>query len=610
MVPGGYNGKILRVNLSNGIIKSEEIDDILLRRYIGGIGLISYYLWKELDQGIDALSPENKLIFALGPVSGLLLPGAARFCVGAKSPLTGGIAKAESGGFFMAELKRSGYDMIIIEGKAEKPVYLWVHDGEAEIKDAGQVWGKETKETEADIRAELGDNKVQLALIGPGGENQVRFACIMCGLRNAAGRGGLGAVMGAKNLKAVAARGHTLPKVASPDRVTEIRRTLTFPHPLSEFGTGGDVVLKESTGNLPVRNFRDGLFSEIKNFYGVMKEDLLVGMEGCFACPVRCKKMMQFEEPYVVDKAYGGPEYETIAALGSNCGVGNIKAMVKGNERCNAYSLDTISTGSVIGFAMECFEKGLLTKQDTGGIDLSFGNAEAMLEVIELITRRQGIGKLLAEGVARVAKTIGNGSQDFAIEVKGLEAAMHDPRMKSGMGIGYMVTPAGADHVCNMHDDMYVNEVQLKPLHLLGFHNALPLRDVSPRKVALFRVAGQFSTILDDSYVTCLFLPYKYPLKVDILSAVTGWDTGMPEIMKVAERIITILRLFNLKHGLTAKDDYLPKRFYQPKTDGVLSDKPLDKAKMEKAKRYYYTLMNWDAEGVPLPETVEELYIE
>lgn len=418
----GYNGYILRVNLSNGTISAETISEVFCRKYLGGAGFIVYNLWKELKPGIDALSQDNKLIFALGPVSGLALPGASRNCIGAKSPLTGGIAKSECGGYWMAELKRAGYDAIIIEGRSQKPAYLWIKDGEASLRDASNLWGKETKEVQAIIRAELGDKHIQVASIGLAGENLVRYACIMEGLHDAAGRGGLGAVMGSKNLKAVAVRGHQLPPVADEEQIKKIRQQIVqIKSPLSEYGTGGfEVETFEAIGNLPVRNFRDGLFPGAKQIHcGTMKKIMNVGMEGCFACPIRCKKVIQFEEPYSVDPDYGGPEYETIAGLGSNCGVANPKAIVKGNERCNAYSLDTISTGGVIAFGMECFEKGFLTKEDTGGLELRFGNEEAMLQAIELIARRQGIGNLLAEGTARMAQHIGHQSVEFAIQVKG-----------------------------------------------------------------------------------------------------------------------------------------------------------------------------------------------
>ncbi len=611
-IPGGYNGKILRVNLTSRSSTTEVLDEIFCRRYLGGAGFVAYYLWKELKKGTDALGLDNKLIFALGPASGLNLPGAARHCVGAKSPLTGGIAKAEVGGFWAAEFKRAGYDAIIIEGKATKPTYLWIEDGVVSIKDATHLWGKETKETEAAIRAELEDEHIQLAMIGLGGENMVRYACIMHGCHDTAGRGGLGAVMGSKNLKAVAVRGHKLPKIVDNERIKEIRQQLVAkPLPLSEYGTGGpDMVEFESIGNLPVRNFRDGLFPEVNQIHaGVMKETMWTGMEGCYACPVRCKKVVQFEEPYHADAAYGGPEYETIAALGSNCGVSNVKAIVKGNERCGAYSLDTISTGAVIAFAMECYEKGLLTAKDTGGIDLQFGNDELLLKLIDLIARREGIGDLLAEGTARMVQKIGKDSADFAMQVKGLEAGMHDPRTKAGLGLGFMVTPAGADHCCNIIDGFFADDIMLKPVHPMGILEPLDVMDIGPRKVDLFKLA-HCKAILDDSMVVCAFLPYSYQLAADTLAAVTGWDTGPAELVKIGERILTVSRLFNLREGLTAEDDVLPERFYQPKTDGVLADTRLDQAAFNKAKSFYYTLMGWDAKGVPLPEKVEALYIE
>jgi aldehyde:ferredoxin oxidoreductase len=611
-VPGGYNGKILRVNLTNRKTTSEKLDGLFCRRYLGGVGFVAYYLWKELKKGTDALEPDNKLIFALGPVSGLNLPGAARHCVGTKSPLTGGISKSEVGGFWAAEFKRAGYDAIIIEGKADKPVYLWIQDGEASIRDASHLWGKETRDTEATIRTELGDNRIQLAMIGLAGEHMVRYACIMHGCHDAAGRGGSGAVMGSKNLKAVAVRGHNLPKLVDRDGIKKIRQDLTKPSFFSNFGTGGpELPATEASGNLPVRNFRDGLFPEVNQIHaGVMKEsDFWVGMDGCYACPIRCKKVIRFEEPYPVDSAYGGPEYETIAAIGSNCGIGNVKAIIKGNERCGAYSLDTISTGGVIAFAIECYERGLLTKEDTGGIELRFGDAELMLKLIEMIARRQGIGDLLAEGTARMAKKIGHDSFDFAMQVKGLEAGMHDPRTKAGLGLGYMVTPAGADHCCNILDGFYAAEPMLVPVHPMGILETVDVMDIGPHKVEIFKL-GHCKAIVNDSLVVCDFVGYPWEQAVEALKAITGWDTGTTELVKIGERILTLCRLFNLREGLTAADDELPKRFYQPKTDGVLADFSLDPVAFGKARSFYYTLMGWDAQGVPLPEKVEALYIE
>jgi aldehyde:ferredoxin oxidoreductase len=616
-VPGGYNGKILRVNLLDNTTQSEDIDEPVYRKYLGGAGFISYYLWKELAQGIDPLGPDNKLVFALGPVTGIQLPGNGRNCVGAKSPLTGGIAKSEVGGFWGAELKRAGFDVIIIEGKASRPVYLWIHNGQAEIKDASHLWGKKTKETQETLKAELGDDKVQIALIGPGGENMVRYACIMNGLNDAAGRGGVGAVMGSKNLKAVCVRGRKAPAVSNPEGVKALREWMraNMDTPmisgLHDCGTGGGFMERGViNGNLPVRNFRDGLFENAVNLDAkTIRDSILVGMEGCFACPVRCKKVVRCDSPYPIDPAYGGPEYETLAALGSNCGIDDLNATAKGSELCNAHSLDTISAGVTIGFAMECFENGLLTLEDTGGIELTFGNVEAMLQLIELIAKREGLGDLLAEGSARVARSIGKGADRYFAHVKGLEMGMHEPRLKKGLGLGYMVNPHGADHCCNMQDTGYTTEPGIKKLQPLGILDPVPHDDMGPRKVGLFKLL-QCTEIINDCMVICLFLPYSFPQVADLISAVTGWNTTPTELITIAERVLTTSRLFNIREGLTSADDMLPERFFQPKTDGPLADKCITYDEAERARSYYYTLMGWDAStGIPLPERVEELRI-
>ena len=613
-IPGGYNGKILRVNLSNNSISTEEIQESFCRKYLGGAGFVAYFLLKELLPRVDPLGPDNKLIFATGPLTGLKLSGMARHCVGAKSPLTNTIAKAEAGEFWGSELKSAGFDAVIIEGKAAKPVYLSINDGQTTIKDAAHLWGKNTKETQDIIRNEMKDTRVRVAMIGPGGENLVRYACIMHGLYDVAGRGGLGAVMGSKNLKAIAVRGHRPPQIAAPERIKELREWLMANIDkvklFQEFGSGAFMAPYEASGNLPVRNFRDGLFPNVSAIEGkTIKDTIRIGMDGCFGCIVRCKKVVKIDDPYPVDPAYGGPEYETLAALGSNCGIDNLKSICKGNELCNAYSLDTISTGGSISFAMECFENGLLTLRDTGGLDVKFGNAEVMLKLIELIAVRKGIGDLLADGVLIAAQKIGRGAGEYAMHVKGLELGLHEPRLKTGLGLGYMVNPNGADHCMNLHDTLFAKDPQMKNLHPLGILEGVPPEDIGPKKVTLFR-AMQFLRLLGDCLPVCMILPYSYQQLADLTSAVTGWDTDIPEQIKTAERILTMMRLFNIREGFSAADDKLPMRLFQPKTDGFLSNTKLDPDKFEKAKRYYYSLMGWDAQtGIPLPEKIEDLGI-
>jgi len=613
---GGYNGRILRANLSERSVSIEEIDELFCRRYLGGAGFVTYFQWKELKQGIDPLGPDNKLIFAVGPVTGTSVPGSGRHCMGAKSPLTGGYAKSESGGFWGVELKRAGYDGIIIEGKAGKPVYLWIHDGEASIRDASHFWGHNTKEVQEGISAELGDNRIRVAAIGPGGEHLVRYACVMNELKDAAGRGGMGAVMGSKNLKAIAVRGHQKPQVAEPERLKEFRQWFLANREqwqgMHDCGTGGWMEGSIATGNIPVSNFRDGEFSDISKISAqAVRDTIRIKMESCFGCPLRCKKVVKVDEPYSVDAAYGGPEYETLAAIGCNCGIGDLKAIAKGNELCNAYSLDTISTGDVIAFAMECFENGLLSTKDTGGIVLRFGNAEAMLKTIELIARREGIGELLAEGAARAAEKIGRRAVEFAMQVKGLEIPMHEPRLKAGLGLGYAVNPHGADHMDSIHDTMYTEPgPRLDVVKPLGILEPLAADELGPRKVSLFRYVQQ-ELIIRDCLVLCDFIPGDIIRLRDILAAITGWRTSSVEMLKVAERTLTLARMFNIREGFTAADDRLPNRFSQPKRNGALSDKSYDIQQLQKAKSYYYTLMGWDAKtGIPTPEKLEELYLK
>jgi aldehyde:ferredoxin oxidoreductase len=615
----GYTGVILRVNLTTSSITKEKISEELRRRYLGGSGFVSYYLWKELKGGIDALGPENKLIIATGPATGTPIMGSGRHSLGAKSPLTGGIALSQVGEFWGTVLKRAGFDVAIIEGKAEKPVYLFISEGHAEIRDAVHLWGQETRETQEAIRRELNDDKARLLLIGPAGENLVKYACIMGGLFDAAGRGGLGAVMGSKNLKAIAVNGTGKIPVSDPARIGELRKRMVEDvkkDPVlkgwHEFGTGFNMDGAVKTGDVPVRNWRDGDFPTANNISAnTLRDTIGAGMDACFGCPQRCKKKAKFDEPYSVDPAYGGPEYETLSSLGSNLGIDDLKAVVKGNEICNATSLDTISAGGVIGFCMECYEHGLLTKDQTDGLELSWGNASAMLACLGKITRREGFGDILAEGINSVAKWVGQGSEKFAIQVKGLDPGQHEPRLMPSMGLGFMVNPHGADHCLNVHDTRYAFKAGLRSVNSLGFHDPVPAENIGPRKVALFRI-GYLHQALFDCLVMCHFcsILVDFPTMVELVDAVTGWKTGVMELLRIAERVMTVARLFNIREGFTDEDDRLPERFFHPKTSGILSNRSLDPNAMERAKRYFYTLMGWDEKGVPLPDRVEELYIE
>ena len=611
----GYKGNILRVDLSKEKISIENPNDIFYRRYIGGEGFVAYFLLKELKPGIDPLGQDNKLIFAAGPVTGIPIAGSGRNSVGAKSPLTGGFGEAEVGGYWGAELKHTSFDAIIFEGKAKSPIYLWIHDGDVEIKDANHLWGKNTGEVQKIIQKELNDKFIRVAQIGPGGELMVRFACIINDLRNAAGRSGMGAVMGSKNLKAVAVRGHQKPEVDNKEMLKELRKYFNEVQykPYAEafaFGTGGNCMQRfASTGNLPTRNFRDGNFSNaIALDPTTIKETIGLIKESCYACPIRCKKVVQINDQWHVDPLYGGPEYETLASFGSNCGVDDVKAICKANEICNKYSIDTISAGVSISFAMECYENGLLTDKDTGGLKLNFGNAKAMVELVKMISKREGLGNILAEGVKRAAEKINNGAKKYSMHVKGQEIPMHEPRLKRALGLGYAVSPTGAEHMANLHDTVLINEEDVLSFSSFGILEPLSLEDLGAKKVRALVYQINWQVLLN-TLLICYFTPWNHNQCTEILRATTGWNTSMWELMKVGERITTMARIFNIREGFTKNDDWLPERFFQPQTSGALSKSAVDPEKFKKARKKYYEMMSWDENGIPTKTKLEELDI-
>lgn len=617
-MPHGYNGKILRVDLSSGKLTPEEFQENFYRQYFGGEGFIGYFLLKELSRGVDPLGPDNKLIFAAGPLTGVPVGGCGRHSVGAKSPLTGAYGEADSGGYWGAELKMAGFDAIIVEGKAEKPVYLFIRDGEAQLRDARHLWGMKTLDCQNAIREELGDSLIKVAYVGPAGENLVRFASIMNDLDAAAGRTGMGAVMGSKNLKAIACRGHQRISLADPQVVKDIGIWIRDNAPITnkgmrDLGTARMVHILDKVGGLPTRNFQLGTIEGADNISGqAMKDTILVKRRACFACPIQCKREVKVDEPYTVDPRYGGPEYETIAAIGSNCGITNLKAIAKGNELVNAYGLDSISCGATIAFAMECFENGLLTSKDTGGIDLRFGNESAMLQMIEQIALRQGFGDVLAEGVARAAKKIGPAAEEFAMHIKGQELPMHEPRLKQGMGVGYSISPTGADHCHNIHDTAYTDMTpSLEMLKGMGILEPMPANDLSPAKMRLVKYYSEFLHMLNCA-VCCYFVMSLSLLGFDritqLVRSVTGWDTTFFELLKVGERAVNLARVFNIREGFTAQDDNMPQRFFVPHGSGPLKV-ALDPEAFQNAKETYYEMMGWP-NGVPTPGKLGELGIE
>jgi aldehyde:ferredoxin oxidoreductase len=611
----GYGGKILRVDLSKGSISVDEPDDIFYRRYFGGSGFIGYFLLKELAAGVDPLGPDNKLVFAGGPITGVPIAGSGRNSVGAKSPLTGGFGQGEVGGFWGAEFRHTGYDAIIIEGKAESPVYLWIEDEKAEIKDARHLWGKTTLEVQKLIQKELGSTAIRVTQIGPAGENQVHYACIVNDINHAAGRTGLGAVMGSKNLRAIAVRGHGKIPLADEKAVSALAKWLRDDCKvnrgavgMSQNGTSGLVAGFNMIGALPTLNFQQGTFEGAEKLSAAtINETILVKRGGCYACPIRCKPHVAVDGTYKVDPAYGGPEYETLASLGSSCGIDNLEAVARGNQLCSAYGLDTISTGVTIAFAMECFEKGIITEKDTGGLKLNFGNADAMLEIIEQIAHRDGFGKVLADGSAQASKSIGRGAEELAMHVRGQEIPMHEPRYKQGLGLGYTISPTGADHCHNMHDTGYERRIGSAG-SAMGILETISSQELSPRKVRLQLYGSLWQHTLN-CLIFCQFVPFSSDKMASLVNGITGWNTNLWELMKVGERFVNMGRAFNVREGRGKANDFLPKRFLTPFDSGPLEGVAIKKEELEQALKTYYGMAGWDSEGKPTKVKLEELDI-
>ncbi len=614
----GYMGKILQVDLSRREVQIQEHDDAFYRRYLGGRAMALYHLLNEMPVGADPLGPDNVLVFAPGVITGAAVSGQSRNGVGAKSPLTGGLGSSEVGGFWAYELKRAGFDAVVVRGQASSPVYLWIKDGRAEIREAAHLWGLSVGDAEDALHDELGDRRVRTALIGPAGEKLVRYAVVVNDRSHFAGRGGLGAVMGSKRLKGIAVRatpGQSRFKLADPAGVQSIARWVGTQ--LEDFaffhtnGTSGYLKYLSQAGALPTWHFQAGSFPENEKITGeTMTKTILVGRDTCAACAVRCKRAVQVGEPYHVDPRYGGPEYESMAALGSNTGVDDLLALAKANEVCAAYGLDTISAGMCVAFALECFENGLLTESDTGGQALRWGDGALLVRLVEQIARREGFGDLLAEGVARAAAQIGRGAEAFALHVKGQELPMHEPRVKHALGVGYALSPTGAEHMHNMHDSDYRREGS--SLDNLRLFNP-DLQPIEPTALNEDKMRLYFHHVNNqhfwDCAMMCFFLSYNPEQMVTLLNAVTGWNVDLAETQTIGQRTITLARVFNLREGLSAADDTLPARFFEPFLKGEPGrSAPLDEAAFQECKKIYYDMMGWDREsGAPRRETLERL---
>lgn len=610
-----YNGKILRVNLNNRQIWIEEPGEAFYRKLIGGRGFILHYLLTELPPQTDALDSRNLLIFAPGVLTGTVLPGTGRHAVGAKSPLTGALASGEAGGWLGTELKRAGYDAIIIQGRSETPVYLWIKDGLVEIKDARHLWGRTVGDTHQIIANELGETKIRSAIIGPAGENLVRFAAVIHDNNRAAGRSGLGAVMGSKNLKAIIVRGSHKVGLANKTLMQLVQRWINSNYKTMmgwaiTYGTSGSVKFNHDAGGTAIRNYLDGVLEGVGNLDARSFFDyLLKDRDTCNQCPVRCKLVVEYHDKDVdIDPRYGGPEYETIGAMGPLCAINDAVAIAKAHELCSAYGLDTISTGATIAFAMECAEKGLLA-----GYDFlpQFGNPDSLIESIHRIARRQGIGSEMAEGSARMAQKLGEKAQRMLAVARNQELPLHDPRYKNLCGMGYALSATGADHQHNLIDN-FANfpgsEVCLR-LEEMGVQTPLPLWGINEHKIEGFVYETAFKNFLD-SAVICHFYPYQFKHMADALGGACGWNVTPTEIFEIGARILNMGRLFLIREGFTDKDDSLSERAFYKLSDGPIAGKGLTPEELRYWIQKYYARMGWSDKGIPLPDTLESLQID
>lgn len=633
-MPHGYNGKILHVNLTSGEISVESPGEAFYRKYMGGSALALYYILNSMPAGADPLGPDNVLVIALSVLTGSAISGQSRMTAAAKSPLTGAIGDAQSGGFFPAELKFAGYDAIVIKGKAEKPVYLWVHDGEYELREAAHLWGKITGEVEGAIKAELGDGKIEVLQIGPAGENGVRFASIMSMSNRANGRTGMGAVMGSKNLKAIAVRGVKRPSAANKAGLLELAKwgaknlEDSDIAGLSKYGTAEIVPVQQTTGGLPTNNYSSGVFGEWEALDATTMYDTILkgaeegkqnreGRDTCYACTVRCKRVVEITEgKFKVDPHYGGPEYETVGTFGSYCGISDLAAISLANELCNKYGMDTISCGATISWAFEAFNEGKLTVEDTDGLNLTWGNNESMVKLVEKIAKRQGFGDVLAEGSERAAKKIGRGTDKYLITFKGQEAPAHMPQVKRSLGLIYATNPFGADHMSSEHDPAIEGDFEAfkDRLAVLGLHEEQQPLSLSDEKIR-FALTTQYMYSALDSLDLCQFVfgpawqlygPQEIP---KVVQAITGWeDVTIDEIQQLGERRLNMMRAFNAREGIDRKNDKFPDKFFKPLQGGASDGWQLDRAEMDAALEKYYAFSGWDVEtGVPTAEKLEEL---
>ncbi len=630
----GYNNKILMVDLSTGEMNVEEPGDKFYRMYLGGSGLGIYYCMRDIPKGADPLGPDNVLALSAGVVTGAPVMASSRIAANAKSPVTGGIGDSQGGGYFGNTLKFAGFDAVIVKGKAQKPVYILLEDGKAEIKDASHIWGMTTKDYEKTLRDEV-SRDVYVCGIGPAGENMCTYACIINERKHANGRTGMGAVMGSKNLKCIAAIGKKpVYEYANPELLQKNLRyaaewAKTSPQfaSLNTFGTNGFIVNQNNLGMLPTKNFTEGYFEPtMKTLTSIVMNDTIsIGNERCYMCNIACKRHVKGTKEkngWDIDEAYGGPEYETTAMFGSDLMIDDLPTVAKASEICNAYGLDTISAGASIAFAMDLYENGILTKEQCYGHELNFGNREGTIDLLMKIATRDGwLGNLLADGIAHAAKEIGHGAEYYNMGTKNNPYPAHMPQVKKNLAVHYAVNEHGADHMTAMHDPAFdVGGFQGPAAvanYVLSIYEPVTFRKDVEGKMKinyyshLQRAVNNCIGVCNMGYGNSPAALYDIGRTLEIINGATGWQTNYWEVMKASERTIVLMRLFNQREGFGAKDDVLPKRTFEQKFSyGPAVGEHVDEEDFYKLRSLYYDMTGLDQEGHPRHSKVVELDLQ
>lgn len=618
-----YNGKIPFIDLTTRSVIIKEFDASFYRKYMGGSALGAYFLLTEMPRGADPLGPDNVLVIAVSVVTGAPVTGFSRANMTAKSPLTKGIGDSQFGGFWPTLLKKNGFDALVINGKSEKPIYLYIENGNIHIKDANKVWGFDTGDTEDFLKEEVKDKKARVLSIGKAGENLVYYACAISESKFAAGRTGLGAVMGSKKLKAIVVGGKGVDldfydtKFLKEKARQAPKRIKSSPQlsAVQKMGSSVGVSWQNKVGGLPTKNFQKGFFDSFEKISGeTIYEEMNPTKHTCYACALACKKSVGTDKPFKIDERYGSAEYETTAAFGSYLLIDDPYVICKANELCNRYGIDTISLGAIAAFLMECFERELLHLDDTDGINLTFGKGESLLELIERIANREGLGDVLGYGFEQIVRQMGEEVESFALHVKGNPFPAHMPRIKQSLALTYAITPIGADHMASVHDNLLdpsVPEEVKKNIRCLGIYKDIPIKSISGKSKYFYytsMVMALFDTLLLCARAISV---YSYKEIVEMVEACTGWEVSLWELLKVGERRNNLLRIFNAREGFTSKDDKLPYRMFEPLQgeDGV--EITIDPVDFEKEKIEFYRLAGWDTEsGNPRWFKLKELELE